>query len=70
MLFRSDLSFEDAQALALSGAKVLHPHVLPLAEETEMTVWVRNTFKPQARGTRIGPSGTQHSSDSLAKAPA
>src|SRR6266478_9109722 len=65
-----DLSYEDAQALALSGAKVLHPHVLPLAEETEMTVWVRNTFKPQARGTRIGPSGTQHSSDSLAKAPA
>jgi aspartokinase/homoserine dehydrogenase 1 len=51
-----DLSYEDAHALALSGAKVLHPHVLPLAEETEMTVWVRNTFKPHARGTRIGPS--------------
>jgi bifunctional aspartokinase / homoserine dehydrogenase 1 len=50
-----DLSYDDAQALALSGAKVLHPHVLPLAEETEMTVWVRNTFKPHARGTRIGP---------------
>jgi aspartate kinase len=50
-----DLSYEDAQALALSGAKVLHPHVLPLAEETEMTVWVRNTFRPHARGTRIGP---------------
>jgi aspartate kinase len=50
-----DLSYEDAYALALSGAKVLHPHVLPLAEETEMTVWVRNTFKPQLRGTRIGP---------------
>jgi aspartate kinase len=50
-----DLSYEDAHALALSGAKVLHPHVLPLAEETEMTVWVRNTFKPQVRGTRIGP---------------
>ena len=50
-----DLSYDDAHALALSGAKVLHPHVLPLAEETEMTVWVRNTFKPHARGTRIGP---------------
>jgi aspartate kinase len=50
-----DLSYEDAHALALSGAKVLHPHVLPLAEETEMTVWVRNTFKPHVRGTRIGP---------------
>ena len=51
-----DLSYEDAHALALSGAKVLHPHVLPLAEETDMTVWVRNTFKPHVRGTRIGPA--------------
>jgi bifunctional aspartokinase / homoserine dehydrogenase 1 len=49
-----DLSYDEAHALAAGGAKVLHPHVLPLAAETEMTVWVRNTFKPQARGTRIG----------------
>jgi aspartokinase/homoserine dehydrogenase 1 len=57
-----DLSYEDAHALALSGAKVLHPRVLPLAQETEMTVWVRNTFKPHVRGTRIAPSpvGAQH----------
>jgi aspartokinase/homoserine dehydrogenase 1 len=51
-----DLSYDEAHALAASGAKVLHPHVLPLAAESEMTVWVRNTFKPQARGTRIGLS--------------
>jgi aspartate kinase len=49
-----DLSYDEAHALAANGAKVLHPHVLPLAAETRMTVWVRNTFKPQARGTRIG----------------
>src|SRR5438309_7927053 len=49
-----DLSYDEAHALAASGAKVLHPHVLPLAAETDMTVWVRNTFKPQVRGTRIG----------------
>jgi len=54
-----DLSYEDAHALALSGAKVLHPRVLPLAQETEMTVWVRNTFKPHVRGTRIAPVGAQ-----------
>jgi aspartokinase/homoserine dehydrogenase 1 len=65
-----DLSYEDAHALALSGAKVLHPHVLPLAEESEMTVWVRNTFKPHARGTRIGPVGARHSSSTLAEVPA
>jgi aspartokinase/homoserine dehydrogenase 1 len=51
-----DLSYDEAHALAAGGAKVLHPHVLPLAAESEMTVWVRNTFKPQARGTRIGLS--------------
>lgn len=49
-----ELSYEEAHALAASGAKVLHPNVLPLAARTEMTVWVRNTFKPHARGTRIG----------------
>ena len=49
-----DLSYDEAHALAASGAKVLHPHVLPLAAETETTVWVRNSFKPHVRGTRIG----------------
>jgi aspartate kinase len=48
-----ELSYDEAHALAANGAKVLHPQVLPLAAQTEMTVWVRNTFKPQARGTRI-----------------
>ena len=49
-----ELSYDEAHALAASGAKVLHPQVLPLAAQTEMTVWVRNAFKPHARGTRIG----------------
>lgn len=53
------LSYEEAHALAAAGAKVLHAEVLPLAAETEMVVWVRNTFKPEFRGTRIGPAGTQ-----------
>jgi aspartokinase len=33
---------------------VLHPDVLPLAAETNLVVWVRNSKKPSARGTRIG----------------
>src|SRR5215471_18747263 len=52
-----ELSYDEAHALAQGGAKVLHPKVLPLAAECEMVVWVRNTFNPQARGTRIGPPG-------------
>jgi aspartate kinase len=52
-----ELSYDEAHALAASGAKVLHAKVLPLAAETEMIVWIRNTFNPEARGTRIGPAG-------------
>jgi len=51
-----ELSYDQARALAAAGAKVLHAKVLPLAAETEMVVWVRNTFNPLERGTRIGPS--------------
>ena len=58
-----ELSYDQAHALAAGGAKVLHPKVLPLAAESETVVWVRNTFNPQARGTRIGPPG--HVSDAL-----
>jgi len=53
-----ELSYEQAHALVSSGAKVLHAKVLPLAAETEMVVWVRNTFNPRFRGTRIGPSAS------------
>ncbi len=48
-----ELSYDEAHALAANGAKVIHPHVLPLAAQSGMTVWIRNTFKPEARGTRI-----------------
>jgi aspartate kinase len=51
-----ELSYDEAHALAAAGAKVLHAKVLPLAAESEMVVWIRNTFNPQARGTRIGPA--------------
>jgi len=54
-----ELSYDEARTLAESGAKVLHAKVLPLAEETEMVVWVRNTFNPHLRGTRIGPSSSE-----------
>jgi aspartate kinase len=55
-LLLHQLSYEEAHALAAAGAKVLHADVLPLAAETKMVVWVRNTFNPEFRGTRIGPS--------------
>ncbi len=51
-----EMSYEEAHALAEAGASVLHPNVLPLASQSAMTVWVRNTFRPHLRGTRIGPA--------------
>lgn len=57
-----DLSYDEAHALAASGARVLHPDVLPLAAETDMTIWIRNTFKPHVRGTRIGAPQTENGS--------
>lgn len=51
-----ELSYDEAHALAAAGARVLHAKVLPLAAETEMVVWVRNTFNPHFRGTKIGPA--------------
>jgi aspartokinase/homoserine dehydrogenase 1 len=60
-----NMSYDEAHALAAAGAKVLHPRVLPLAAETEMTVWVRNTFKPHVRGTRIGLPRTSKRPSSL-----
>jgi aspartokinase/homoserine dehydrogenase 1 len=60
-----ELSYDQAHALAAAGAKVLHAKVLPLAAETEMVVWVRNTFNPHVRGTRIGPTSENNSSPAL-----
>jgi bifunctional aspartokinase / homoserine dehydrogenase 1 len=62
-----ELSYDEAHALAASGAKVLHAKVLPLAAETEMVVWVRNTFNPQARGTRIGSPRSLRDSSAASK---
>ncbi|MBS1839632.1 MAG: aspartate kinase [Acidobacteria bacterium] len=59
------LSYEEAHALAAAGAKVLHEDVLPLAAESEMVVWVRNTFNPEFRGTRIGPAMNRMAQENL-----
>lgn len=65
-----ELSYDEAHALAASGAKVLHAKVLPLAAETQMVVWVRNTFNPQARGTRIAaPRAPQAAKSDCSKTP-
>jgi len=55
------LSYREAAGLAWFGARVLHPRTfVPLAVRS-IPIWVRNTFRPQGRGTVIGPEGAQRS---------
>ncbi len=55
----ADISFAEAAELAQAGAKVLHPASLLPATERNIPVYVRNSRRPQSRGTRIVPEGTR-----------
>ena len=50
-----ELSYNEAMELAYFGAKVLHPQTMSPAIGQKIPIWIRNTFDPAARGTRIGP---------------
>ncbi|WP_091242078.1 bifunctional aspartate kinase/homoserine dehydrogenase I [Aquimonas voraii] len=49
------MSYDEAFELAYFGAKVVHPRTMGPVLEAGIPVWVRNTFKPDCPGTRIGP---------------
>ena len=49
------MSYDEAFELAYFGAKVVHPGTMSPVLEAGIPVWVRNTFKPELSGTRIGP---------------
>lgn len=57
-----EMSYEEAMELAYFGAKVVHPRTMQPAVERGIPIWIKNTFRPQVRGTRIGPSSTKTSS--------
>lgn len=48
-----ELSYQEAAELAYFGAKVIHPNTMSPAIRNNITVWIKNTFKPDAPGTRI-----------------
>jgi bifunctional aspartokinase / homoserine dehydrogenase 1 len=55
-----EISYQQAAALAYFGAKVLHPKTLQPIIQRGIPVWIRNTFAPEQRGTKItleGPHG-------------
>ena len=51
-----ELSYQEAAELAYFGAKVIHPNTMFPAIANGITVWIKNTFKPEALGTRISAS--------------
>ena len=48
-----ELSYAEAAELAYFGAKVIHPHTMSPAIANGITVWIKNTFKPEAPGSKI-----------------
>jgi aspartokinase/homoserine dehydrogenase 1 len=49
-----ELSYEEAAELAYFGAKVVHPNTMAPAIARGIPIWIKNTFAPEAPGTRIG----------------
>jgi len=49
------LDFAAAEALARSGAKVLHAQAIAPARAAGTPIHLRNTFRPEAPGTVVGP---------------
>lgn len=47
------LSYDEAEALARNGAKILHPESIGSLREKNIPVWVKNFNDPNAPGSRI-----------------
>ena len=50
------LSYEEAAELAHFGAKVLHPRTMRPLQEAGIPLRIKNTLRPEAEGTVIGPA--------------
>ncbi len=52
-----EISYREAAELAYFGAKVLHPKTLNPVMQASIPVWIRNSFEPEKKGTKITPEG-------------
>ncbi len=48
-----EISFAEAIELAYYGAKVIHPKAAYPAADAGFPVWIKNSFRPEVRGTKI-----------------
>jgi len=58
-----EISFDEAAELAYFGAKILHPQSIIPAKEKNIPVLLKNTFKPEAKGTLIHNGANPQGSD-------
>jgi bifunctional diaminopimelate decarboxylase / aspartate kinase len=54
----SKLDYEEAQEIASTGAKVLHPRCIHPCRDTRVPIWIRDTERPDMLGTVIDDRGT------------
>jgi diaminopimelate decarboxylase/aspartate kinase len=54
------LDYEEAQEIASTGAKVLHPHCLQPLREPRVPLLIKDTNRPELEGTVIGPEVRTH----------
>jgi aspartokinase/homoserine dehydrogenase 1 len=53
-----ELSYEEAMELSHFGAKVIFPATMKPAMANHIPIWIKNTFNPSARGTKISSDAT------------
>ncbi len=59
----SVLSYDEAAELSYFGAKVLHPRAVQPARACGASLFLKNVFRPEETGTRIGPDTVDKSGD-------
>jgi diaminopimelate decarboxylase/aspartate kinase len=53
------LDYDEAQEIATTGAKVLHPRAIGPVREVRVPLWIKDTENPDLPGTEIGPERAQ-----------
>lgn len=56
----SQLEYQEAQEIATTGAKVLHPRCIHPCRDLNVPLWIRDTERPQMSGTCISRSSEAH----------
>ncbi len=56
----SQLEYQEAQEIATTGAKVLHPRCIHPCRDLNVPLWIRDTQRPHMAGTCISRSAEPH----------